>query len=161
MGLQRGEFRLPVNGLQASVHSPLERLQASWERLNWLPVLDVPGWDESTGKVRCRTNSSHTMNWSDGASSVPGVSPAFSPLHQIVPSTSQSVLDPPGRGEEDVDLAGLDSLDVANVQVHLFGQFLLGNGPGVAFTADILAELLDIFLHRERHNGAILAIFGA
>jgi hypothetical protein len=37
----------------------------------------------------------------------------------------------------------------------------LGNGPGVAFTADILAELLDIFLHRERHNGAIIATIGA
>jgi len=87
--------------------------------------------------------------------------PLHSFLHQVIPGAPQSVLDPPGRGEEDVDLASLDPLDVADVEVHLFGQFLLGNGPGVAFTADILAELLDIFLHRERHNGAILAIFGA
>jgi hypothetical protein len=37
----------------------------------------------------------------------------------------------------------------------------LGNGPGVAFTADILAEQLDIFLHWERHNGGIIATIGA
>jgi len=38
--------------------------------------------------------------------------PLHSFLHQVIPGAPQSVLDPPGRGEEDVDLAGLDSLDV-------------------------------------------------
>jgi hypothetical protein len=30
--------------------------------------------------------------------------------------------------------------------------------PGAALTAHVLAELLDKFLHWERHNGAIFAI---
>lgn len=76
---------------------------------------------------------------------------------QIIPRTTQGASDPSGRRQEDVDLPGLDTLHVTNVQVHLFGQFLLGEAPGATLTADTLAELLYKFLHWERHNGAISA----
>jgi hypothetical protein len=78
-------------------------------------------------------------------------------LHQIIPSASQGISDPLGRGNENIDLPGLNPLDVADIQVHLFGQFFLGNIPRAALTADVLAELLDKFLHWERHNGAFFA----
>jgi hypothetical protein len=74
--------------------------------------------------------------------------------HQVIPRASQGAFDPACRCNEDVDLPGLDSLDIPNVQVHFFGQFFLGEPPGATLTTNVLAELLDEFLHWERHNGA-------
>jgi hypothetical protein len=48
-------------------------------------------------------------------------------LHQIIPGAFQGGFDPLGRGDEDVDFPGLDPLDVADIEVHLFGQLFLGD----------------------------------
>lgn len=78
--------------------------------------------------------------------------------HQIIPRTPQDAFDSPGCCNEDVDLPGFDPLDVPNVQVHLFGQFFLGQSPGATLPANVLTKLLDEFLHWERHNGTSSAI---
>jgi hypothetical protein len=62
---------------------------------------------------------------------------------KLIPRASERVLDALGRGDQNGDFAGLDSLDAAQVKIHLFGQFLPGKPFVHPFAADVLAELID------------------
>jgi len=63
---------------------------------------------------------------------------------QIIPRALQRMMQPLDGRQQDVHMAGLDLLDGADVQVHQFGQFLLGDFTGHPLPADVSAETLDL-----------------
>ncbi len=66
--------------------------------------------------------------------------------HQLAPVTGQRLLNPGGRGDEDVRLASFDLLDGADVQVGQFRHFLLGHVASGTQSADIGTKGLKLFL---------------
>jgi len=64
--------------------------------------------------------------------------------HQRVPGTPQRFAQSQHRRQQDVDVAGLDLLNCANVQIDQFSQFFLGDFPAHPLAAEIDAESLDL-----------------
>ena len=62
--------------------------------------------------------------------------------HQFVPTTTQRPLKSHGRGHQDVQLAGLNALQGADIQVRLLRQALLGQAGRNTLPANIGAETL-------------------
>jgi hypothetical protein len=63
-----------------------------------------------------------------------------------LPRATEGALDADDGRQQDVDLASLDFLDGADVQVNEFGKPLLCDALGSALTADIYAELSELRL---------------
>ena len=62
---------------------------------------------------------------------------------QLVPGALQGELDAAGGGEEDVDFAGLDFLEVAGGELGSFSQPFLGPALPQTLAADVCAEKLQ------------------
>ena len=60
--------------------------------------------------------------------------------HQLVPAAAKRLVNPHDRGEQDIDLARLDLLDGANIEIHLLRQTLLRDGPSHPLTAHVSPE---------------------
>ena len=56
----------------------------------------------------------------------------------------QSSLDANQSGQENVDVARLDLLNGADIQVHQFGQLLLRQSSRIPLTAEIGTELFKL-----------------
>jgi hypothetical protein len=63
---------------------------------------------------------------------------------QRIPRTAQRFAQSQRRREQDIDVAGLDLLHGADVQVHQLGQFFLCDFSVHSFPANILAESFDL-----------------
>jgi len=63
---------------------------------------------------------------------------------QIVPLAPQRLFQSQHRGQQDVDMAGLNFLDGADVQIHRLGEFLLRDFSGHPLPANIHAERLEL-----------------
>jgi hypothetical protein len=67
--------------------------------------------------------------------------PALAPRrHQFIPRTFQRMLKPQDGGEENVDVARLDLLHGADVEVHQFGETFLRQTLGRPRSADVGPE---------------------
>ena len=76
------------------------------------------------------------------------------PRHEPVPGTAQRQLNPQGGGEQNVNLAPFDFLEVPGGQTGLFRQLLLSQTLAHPFTAHVGAEDLDPrpFFSAQRHD---------
>ena len=63
---------------------------------------------------------------------------------QIVPFGTQRFFQTVHRGQQDVDMTGLDFLDGADVQINRFSKFLLRDFSGHPLPANIHAERLEL-----------------
>jgi len=63
---------------------------------------------------------------------------------QNIPLAPQRLFQSQHRGQQDVDMTGLDFLDRADVQIHRLGQFLLRDFSGHPLPANIHAERLEL-----------------
>ncbi len=61
-------------------------------------------------------------------------------MKRFLPRTFQRLMDANQRGDEDVNVPGLDLLERSDVQVRTLSELLLSERQGISFTPDIGTE---------------------
>jgi hypothetical protein len=66
------------------------------------------------------------------------------PRHQVIPSAFQGATDSGDGSDKQVDFARLNSPHASRIDVHKFGQSLLGHAQGRADAANVAAKFAQI-----------------
>ena len=64
--------------------------------------------------------------------------------HQIIPGAAQRLVQAQHRGQQDIDVPGLNFLDGADVEIHPFGQFFLGDFFSHPLPADLAVAIKSL-----------------
>ena len=100
--------------------------------------------DQQLAATRSSSNYPRKCSDSGGGEGLEAGGDGLAILHQPVPRTAQSVVYAQNRGQQNVDLAGLNFLNRPWIQASQFSQPLLSDRPAHPLPAHVRTESLEL-----------------